>query len=323
MNKAVSYAAMVFIGLGLVLLALYAYFLYAPAPRKPHLSGHAVKETMRIGSRIRHYIEYAPAGLPSGSPLVIVLHGRWMSAGRMREVTGYEFDAEADKEHFAVLYPEGFRQSWSDCRKGRQETARLEHIDDPGFIRALIAREAADRKIDVHKVFVVGLSNGGHMAMDLAEMSPSPIAAAAVFGASEPVAVESECPRNTPTVPIMIVDGTADPINPFDGGEVVLFGLQRIGKVMPALASAEDFARRDGVAASETTTDLPHLHADDPTHVHEMAWSRDGKPYVVLYEVIGGGHVVPQPSYRYPRMFGRTSEDLDGPAAAVAFFLHR
>ena len=323
MNKAAGYAATAFIVLGLILLAAYAYFLYAPLPKRPPLSGNATSQTMRIGTRVRHYVEYVPAGLPAGAPLLIVLHGRLMSGNMMREMTGYEFDQAADREHFAVLYPDGYRRSWYDCRKDREEIARLEHVDDRGFVRALIAKENADLKIDAHKVFIVGFSNGGHMAMDLAEQSPSPAAAVAVFATSEPVRTESDCPQNTETPPVMIVDGTADPIDPFAGGKADIFGVQRLGTVMPVVASAEALAKRDSVQSTETTIDLPHRHADDPTHVREMRWSRAGKPYVVLYEVIGGGHVVPQPAFRYPRLFGPTSQDIDGPALAVAFFLHR
>jgi len=322
-NRMVGYTAAALIALGLILLAAYAYFLYAPLPERPPLSGHANSDTMRIGTRVRSYIEYVPAKLPPGAPLVIVLHGRLMTGNLMREMTGYEFDEAADKQHFVVLYPDGFRRSWYDCRKDREEAARLEHVDDPGFIRALVARESANLKIDARKVFIVGFSNGGQMAMDLAEESPSPAAAVAVFATSLPVRAESDCPRNTSTPPVMIVDGTDDPVSPFAGGEIDLFGLQNAGDVMSAVASAEVLAQRDGVQRAETTTDLPHRHADDPTHVREMRWSRAGKPYVVLYAVVGGGHVVPQPEYRYPRLFGRTSEEIDGPAMAVAFFLHR
>ena len=323
MNRTAGYAATTFIVLGLILLAAYAYFLYAPLPNPPPLSGHAKSLTMRIGTRVRQYMEYVPADLPAGAPLLIVLHGRLMTGNMMREMTGYEFDQAADREHFAVLYPDGYRRSWYDCRKDREETARLEHVDDPGFIRALVAKENADLKTDTHKVFVVGYSNGGHLAMHLAELSPSPVAAVAVFATSLPVRAESDCPQSTSTPPVMMVDGTDDPISPFGGGEVNIFGLQKMGDVMPATASAAVLARRNGVQSAETTADLPHRRADDPTHVRAMSWSRGGRPYVVLYEVIGGGHVVPQPGYRYPRLFGRTSNDIDGPAVAVAFFLHR
>ncbi len=167
MNRTAGYAATALIGMGLVLLTAYAYFLYAPLPKRPPLHGQTKSQTMRIGTRVRHYIEYVPAGLPPGAPLMIVLHGRLMNGSMMREMTGYEFDQAADREHFAVLYPDGYRRTWYDCRKDREETARLEHVDDPGFIRALVAKENADLKIDARKVFVVGFSNGGHMAIDL------------------------------------------------------------------------------------------------------------------------------------------------------------
>ena len=111
MNRLVGYTAGAFIALGLVLLTAYAYYLYAPLPHRPSLSGHTKSEMMRIGTRVRHYIEYAPADLPPGAPLVIVLHGRLMTGSMMREMTGYEFDQAADKNHFAVLYPDGYRRS--------------------------------------------------------------------------------------------------------------------------------------------------------------------------------------------------------------------
>jgi polyhydroxybutyrate depolymerase len=318
-----GYAATTFISLGLVLLAAYAYFLYSPLPAAPHLSGHATPLTMPMGPRVRRYIEYVPTDLPKGAPLIIVLHGRLMTGEMMREMTAYEFDQAADRNHFAVVYPDAYERTWYDCRKDHLAKAAREHIDDFGFVRALIAAEQVQRGIDPRKVFAVGFSNGGHMAMDLAARHPATIAGAAVFSASMPLRAETTCPLTGSTPPVMIVDGTSDPINPFQGGEVNLFGLQKVGDAMSATATAEAFARRDGIRAPEVTTDLPHRHADDPTRVERMTWSREGKPYIVLYEVVGGGHVVPQPEYRFPRLFGRTSGDIDGPAEAVAFFLHR
>lgn len=43
-------------------------------------------------------------------------------------------------------------------------------------------------------------------------------------------------------------------------------------------------------------------------------------PLVALYTVQGGGHVVPQPRFRFGRLFGRTTRDLDMPVAALEFF---
>lgn len=32
-------------------------------------------------------------------------------------MTGYEFDWFADQRKFAVVYPEGYKNNWNDCRK--------------------------------------------------------------------------------------------------------------------------------------------------------------------------------------------------------------
>ena len=323
MKKVVGYAGMVCFALGFLFLAAYAYFIYAPLPNQPLLSGRATPETLHVGDRKRSYIEYAPRNLPPQSPLIIVLHGSLMNGLAMRKMTGYEFDKLADKDHFAVLYPDGYKNNWNDCRKVGGFAAKRDHIDDVAFMRALIAKEQAKLGIDAGRVYVVGYSNGGEMAIDLAEQSPSPAAGVAVFGASMPTSDNSSCPRSTPTPPVMIVDGTDDPVNPIGGGNVSIFGLQDWGNVLSALKTAEVFVRRDKLGSAETERDLPHRNADDPTRVHEFSWSRDGKPYVVLYEVIGGGHTIPQPAYRFPRLLGRMTGDIDGPAAAVAFFLRR
>jgi polyhydroxybutyrate depolymerase len=322
-NKIVGFGGVIFIGLGCLCLAAYAYFIYAPLPNKPNLPGHAATQTIRVEGHVRSYIEYVPAQLPPDAPLIIVLHGSLMNGKMMRRMSGYEFDKLADKNHFAVLYPDGYKHDWNDCRKADTDPARLEHIDDVGFMRALIAKEKARRKIDSGKVYVVGYSNGGQMAMAIAQQSQSPAAGIAVFGASLPAAGNSICPQSTSTPPVMIVDGTDDPVNPFHGGDAGVLGVVDAGDVKSALATAKEFVNRDDIHDAEKTRALPHRDANDPTWVREFSWSRGGMPYVVLCAVMGGGHTVPQPEYRFPRVLGRTSGNIDGPAAAVAFFLHK
>jgi polyhydroxybutyrate depolymerase len=304
-----------------VLAAVFAYYIWTPLPSPPTLSGVAKQNSLLLDGHTRSFIEYAPTKLPANASLVIVLHGASMDGALMRRMTGYEFDRLADTRGFVVLYPDAFRGNWNDCRVTMQNAARREHIDDVGFVRALIAREKSQRGVDPKKVYVAGFSNGGHMALNLAVLPQSPVAGIAVFASSLSTPRDSTCPPNSPTPPVMIVDGTADPIHPFGGGEVNIFGLQRRGVVLGAEASARALVARNGLAASSAMTmTLPHRDVRDPTSVKQISWSRNGQPYIVLYEVIGGGHVVPQRIVRFPRLFGTTTHDLDGPAAAIEFF---
>jgi polyhydroxybutyrate depolymerase len=301
-------------------VAAYAYFLYSPDPTPPHLSGQAQAATIQVGSRLRSYVEYIPARLPAGAPLVIALHGTTMDGAQMQKWTGYEFDSLADTHGFAVFYPDAYKTNWNDCRIAGAVAAKLEHVDDVGFIRALIGKAQSEFKIDPKKVYLVGYSNGGQLAMTLATLSPSPAASIAVFGSGLPTPDNSTCSQDSRTPPIMIVDGTDDPLYPYKGGEQSIFGFQKKGTVVSAPATAEAFARRNGIGTPPSEEMLPHRDARDPTSVQRLTWWKDSEPYVVLYTIRGGGHTVPQPVFRYPRLLGRSTGDLDGPTQAIAFF---
>jgi hypothetical protein len=185
---------------------------------------------------------------------------------------------------------------------------------------ALSGKELWRRKIDPKKVYFVGYSNGRQLAMTLATLSPSPAASMAIFGADLPTPDNSTCSQDSRTPPIMIVAGTDDPISPYNGGGVSIFGFQNKGTVVSAPATAEAFARPNGIDTPPSEEMLPHRDPRDPTSVQRLTWRKDSEPYVVLYSVRGGGHTVPQPVFRYPRLLGRTTEDLDGPTQAIAFF---
>ncbi|MGH8460320.1 MAG: alpha/beta hydrolase family esterase [Stenotrophobium sp.] len=273
-----------------------------------------------MGDRTRSYLSYVPANLPRGAPLVIVLHASAMNAAIMRKWTGYEFDQWADQEGYAVAYPNGYKHNWNDCRKKATYPAKRLNIDDMGFMQALIAQMAARHGIDAHKVFMFGYSNGGHMALRLALDTPDAVAAVTAVAASLPTPDSSSCTSQGHTARIMLVDGTRDPINPYQGGGVTLFGFGKRGSVLSAQESVRQLAARNGLLSPPVAAQMPHLHAGDPTSVDRLTWANNGVPVTVLYTVHGGGHVVPQPAFRFPRLLGRTTGDLDAPKAALEFF---
>jgi polyhydroxybutyrate depolymerase len=91
--------------------------------------------------------------------------------------------------------------------------------------------------------------------------------------------------------------------------------------VRSAPETAQYYVTAHGLDSSAQTTRLPHLTSWDPTSVDRSVWSRDGVPVVEFYRINGGGHVVPQPVYRWPRFLGKQTKDLDAPTVICRFMI--
>lgn len=313
--------------LGVVLAVLllaaavaYGWFLYAPEPAAPALTGTASNDVIMVGGERRSYLAYVPARLSPGAPIVLALHGTSQDGAAMRRWTGYELDQLADRKGFILLYPDGVDKSWNGCRRLQSTPNPTKPADDVAFMRALVRRFQVTAHADPRRVYALGYSNGGQLAFRVMHDAPKLLAGVATTAASLPTDAYSVCPDMASRAPIMLVNGTEDPINPYEGGENTVFHLQSRGLVLSALANAEVFARVNQIPGPAIQKTLPHLHAGDPTSVDERMWFRNGRPYVTFYTVRKGGHVVPQSRFRYPRLLGRTTGDLDMPREAIRFF---
>jgi polyhydroxybutyrate depolymerase len=210
-----------------------ALALFATAPM-----GEVAEKVITVGGRERTFIEYVPKTYKPGAPLLFVLHPSGGDGAGMRQYSNYEFDELADKYGFLVVYPEGFDNTWNDCRGGSPFSSKRLKIDDAGFIVALLNHEAAAHTIDRKRVFAAGWSNGGQLAYRLALEHPEDFAGVAAISASVPVKENLDCGQVDRPIPVMIINGTADPINPYRGGMVTLGGA-RLGNVL----SSEDTAK--------------------------------------------------------------------------------
>jgi polyhydroxybutyrate depolymerase len=239
------------------------------------------------------------------------------SPATVRAETGYGFDRLADRDGFVVAYPQGFEGHWNDCRRAADYAARRLNVDDVAFFEALVERLRRERGVDPARVFVAGVSNGGHFVFRLALERPRRIAGAAAFAANLPAPDNNICDSRGQPPPMMIVNGTDDPINPYEGGTVTLFGFGNRGTVLSARDTARHFA---GSAARPTIRRLDPRVRGDRSWVERAEWRTPGRNAVVLLSVHGGGHVVPQAVYRPRRLLGRATSAIDGPAEAWAFF---
>ncbi|MBW2245563.1 MAG: prolyl oligopeptidase family serine peptidase, partial [Deltaproteobacteria bacterium] len=227
----------------------------------------------------------------------------------------------AEEHGFLVAYPDGFERHWNGCRRAGPYAANLQNVNDVGFAAALIERLAASDGIDRTRVFATGISNGGQLALRLALESPRRFRAVAPVIASLPAGNNMGCEPAGRPISILMLNGTDDPMNPFGGGKVALYG--RWGDRGDVLSSEDMLDYWRELAGHETEPKrefLPDLAPDDGSHIERIGWQAPGRASVWLYAVHGGGHTVPHPDQRMPRLLGATNQDAAAAELIWRFF---
>ena len=315
---------LVFIGLAAAgAFGLFNYYLVTDDRTAPQMAGAVTHGSLTFDGRDRSYLTYKPQSLKPGAPLVIVMHGSDGDGSIARASTFYDFDLLADRHGFLVVYPDGFERHWNGCRKHGPYAANLMDIDDIGFLRELTDQLVKRYNLDRSQVFATGISNGGHMAYRLAFEAPDLVRAVAPVIANIPAPSNMACSESRKPVPIMIMNGTDDPLNPYEGGPVELYGSGYRGDVLSARQSADYFARLADADPDPAISNLPDANRDDGTHIRILSWQgKDGglSVPVKLVEVEGGGHTFPHPTAAYPRILGQTSHDAHGAQIIWDFF---
>jgi polyhydroxybutyrate depolymerase len=310
----IFWSIVVFVALG---AGLIGYFVYSPSPELPQLSGKLTAGSIEAGGRKRTYLLYVPRDLPKGSALVVAMHGSGQDGAAMRMWTGYGFERLADQRGFALVYPDGYEGYWNACNIVGDYAANKLNIDDVGFLTALAGKLVTEVGVDPARVFATGVSRGGHMAYRLALEAPSRFRAVAAVSASVPTPENFKCTPGQGTSSVMIMNGTEDPLNPFNGGEVNLFGLIARGKVRSSLDSGKYLAVLNNITGAPQTS---QAQVADGFRVEHVLWRNDGKTEVELVAIHGGGHGMPQPYWRNPRILGPTAKEPNGPAVIWDFF---
>ena len=176
----------------------------------------------RIDNYDRTWLLNLPPGYynnDSMMPLIIALHGTGGSGAQFEK--DYAFTTRANREGFAVLYPDGVRKQ--DGRLGIRtwnagsccDYASYSNVNDTKFISILIDELSEQFRINRRRVYIAGMSNGAMMAYRLAAELPEKIAAiAAVSG----MMVYPTDPVKAAMVPVLHIHSLADTKVPFNGG---------------------------------------------------------------------------------------------------------
>jgi polyhydroxybutyrate depolymerase len=145
---------------------------------------------------------------------------------------------------------------------------------------------------------------------------PERIAAAAAFIANRPM--PTQCPTASEPVPMIIVNGTADPLMPYEGGRI-RFGYGTV-RSAPATRRYWTTVNRADTAAADVR-EFPDRNAEDGSVVVcETYPPQAGRGARVRFcRVEGGGHAMPSIEHQLARA-RRQNHDVEGARLAWSFF---
>ena len=223
------------------------------------------EHTLESGGLTRRFLMQLPATSAGEKlPVVLNLHGTGSTPEEQLALSGLGQQLEARR--FALVAPAGYERMWNVPPEANKP-------DDVRFIAGVLDAVAELACVDRTRVYATGFSGGGRMSSQLAcDLSTRIAAVAAVGGVRFP----GPCAQARP-FPVLAFHGTADDVNPYDGG----------GR--PYWQTSVE-AAIDGWAAHNRCG--PRTEEPTAPAVQRIAYGA-GCTDVVLYRIAGLGHVWP------------------------------
>ena len=228
----------------------------------------------------RTYALHIPAGYDATrpTPLVLAFHGIGLNAEEMIRISG--LSEQADTSGFIVAYPNGTgeNKSWNGGHCCGE--AAKNNVDDVGFVRALIDELAMLINIDPGRIYATGFSNGAIMVYRLACELSDRIAAIGPVAATQILDDQDAC-HPARSVPVIHFHGTADRLNPYDGGTTS--------------AGFEFVAVEDAIGfwAEKNACPDPLLRTKSGSIQHEVYAPCAQDSAIELYSILDGEHAWP------------------------------
>jgi polyhydroxybutyrate depolymerase len=247
-------------------------------------------DSILIDGNWRSFHHYTTQEITKGYSLLFVMHGSGGSGPQMMERVK-TFEGKTDQEKVIVVFPSGYKNFWNECRMQAKSQANIENINEEDFFKGMINYFHKKYKIDKNKVFAIGTSGGGHMAFKLGLTMPSYFKGLTALIANLPDTNNLDCPEIKQPVNMMIVNGTDDKTNPYNGGEVILSG-GNFGHVRSTDRTFAYWSNLAGYTGTPAYTKLPDTNPNDGKTIEEFRYSGRDKE-IVLLKVNGGKHDYP------------------------------
>ena len=315
------------------------------------------KEKVTVDDVERTFMVRLPKGYDSQQhyPVVILLHGMNQDADDMERLT--RSDELADKDGIIAVYPFGLHGRWNvgvqlqerqsmPMSPGRhrrygggypggggggypgggggypggggQQTPnrqpgdekRSAPVDDIGFFNQMLDHMASNFSVDTSRIYAVGLSEGGFMSLRLG------CAAIAAVGVAMPKTMI--CLPSRP-VPMMMINGTSDPVVPYGGGTEHNLSLS----ILSVEDSAKAWAKIDRCSEKPERSKLPPRAKGGMETKIDTYNGCQQNAQVVLYSVKGAGNTWPgSEQYEAENTIGKTSQDINANEVNLEFPCH-
>ncbi len=241
---------------------------------------------------------------------IIVFHAGSGSVGGVRRSLG--LDVFARQTGAILVYPSARNNRWEIGSAGEPPT------NDMQFIRAIVNRLVADGSADRRKIYLAGVSSGAMLAMRLACESTDLFAGAAALISTLPPDLASACKPAKP-LPFLLINGTADPMVPYQGGKASL--VEYKGDLASTEATLAPFLSAAGCGAPRPAQEVPDRDPKDGSRAMIERYT-GCKAAVQLVRVEGGGHTVPGRRTLSVRgaVVGAQNNDLDAARMVFNFF---
>ncbi len=268
------------------------------------------------GGVSRAYTLIAPDGPPASLPLVIVFHGGGQTAAKARGYT--RFDEGALREKYVAVYPQGLGNNWND---GRQSAGLLgrpaARADDVEFTAQIIIQLTSEHVVDPARVFLVGASNGGMMAMYAGCRLEKLVAGIAPVVANQPTDWRCGASR----LPALFIHGTQDEYMPYAGGQVAAKQSRvDLGRVLSVDSTITLYKEMNSCQGVKDSKRLDVFKGDKTIAVVTEYDCGEAPLKHILIE--GGGHTWPGARVGVVAEFvlGPTSRELNATAEIWNFF---
>jgi len=316
MRKIAKITSIIFI----VFIALFVLWILPPNTEPVTLKGSLKRINIEHDNITRSFSYYIPSSLKEGSSLIVALHGTAQNGKSFRKALRYRLDTIADDNNTIIIYPDGYKKRWNDCRKNAQDDAHKLNLNDPGFIEKVVHIISKKYSANFQKIFALGFSNGAHLIFKIINEKPDLFKGYGVIAAQLPSIKNYVCQNKTNPVSILFINGTEDPISPFNGGEVNIFNLIKKGSVSSVKDTIVHFIIRAGIKPGDNKHYKEWKKASNETPLTIRIWQ--GRKHMVKQIIIKkGGHTIPGGLQYLPEFFvGKTARNINACDEASNFF---